>query len=283
MLFGFLQNRDFGVFRTMSSSPSDSHHRENLSNSTLRLDSEADQNQHLPGLQETNEDIDILPCSTNGDLHRLAAFVDGVNGIDVDAADWLEMLFLLSSNRKDAQQLAELTLTTYGSLGNALSRPGKELRQVLGVDRSTTAIVSMISSCMKLVLAEKLPVRQMIRSSSALLEFISIDLKHADQEISRVLYLDDRNGLLKEEEIARGTIAGMRFQAKDIAKRAITYRAAGVILAHNHLSDEATPRTIDVQATIKIKEALKSFDVFLHDHVIVARDNIFSMRDEKLI
>ena len=266
----------------MSSSRPNSHHREGLSNSALRLASEAMEGQYLPDLQEVYEE-EALPVLANGNANDLGAFAGGVDGIDADAIDCLEMLFLLSSNRNDALHLAERTLATYGSLGKAISRPGKELRERLGVSRSTAALVAMINRCMKLVLAEKLPVRQEIGSFASLMEFISIDLKHAEQETSRVLYLDEKNGLLKEEEIARGAIGSMRFRARDIAKSAIIYNAASVILAHNHLSDDPTPRAVDVQATIKTKEALKAFDVVLHDHVIVARDNILSMYDEKLI
>ncbi|MGI9355093.1 MAG: JAB domain-containing protein [Rhizobiaceae bacterium] len=213
----------------------------------------------------------------------MLATIDSFNTDDLSEIECLEMLFYLSSRRQDARMLAEAAIETYGSLGKVFERPGQELRESLGLDRSMTGLLAIAKTSMKLILTEQLPVRQEIPSFAVLMDYLALELRQADQEILRVLYLDIKNKLIKDEEVARGTVNAVYIYPKELAKRAAAFCASSIILAHNHLSDDPTPSQLDIKTTRKTKAVLESFDIVLHDHVIIARNSCFSMLREQLI
>ena len=216
-------------------------------------------------------------------LNRMLSKVESFDADDFDEVECLEMLFYLSSRRRDARCLAETAIKTYGSLAKVFQRPSSELHQLVNLDHAMTAMLAIAKSSMKHILSVKISDLQKISSYIALIDYLSLDLREAEQEILRVLYLDNKNKIIKNEEMARGTINTVPLYPKEIAKRALLYCASSIILAHNHLSDDPTPSTDDIRLTVKTKGALSLIDVVLHDHVIIARNDCFSMKNQSII
>lgn len=216
-------------------------------------------------------------------LNRIIATLDSFDTNELDEIECLEMLIYLSSRRQDARVLAENAIKTYGSLAKTIARSGKELCGILSVDHAITATLVIVKASLKFVLAADLPNRQELKSYAALIDYLALDLRHAEQEIARIIYLDAKCGIIKDEEISRGTVDNVSIYPREIVKRAANYCASSIILAHNHLSDDATPSQADIQTTLKVKRALEVFDITLHDHVIIARNCFFSMQQKNII
>lgn len=216
-------------------------------------------------------------------LNRILATVENFNTDELTEVECLEMLFYLSSRRPDARCVAEAAIETYGSLAKVFQRPAKELREFLGMDRSMTALLSIAKSSLKFVLAPKSFDRQELNSYAALMNYVALDLREVEQEILRVIYLDTKCRIIKDEEMARGTVDAVSIYPKEIARRALAYCASSVVLAHNHLGDDPTPSQADVRATAQTKGALDLLDIALHDHVVIARRSCFSMREQGLV
>ena len=216
-------------------------------------------------------------------LNRILATLDRFDTGGLCEVECLEMLIYLSARRKDARKLAEETIEAYGSLAKVFSRTGKELRETLGFDNATTSLLAVAKTSMKYILEPGIIDRQELSSYAALMDYLALDLREADQEILRVIYLDTNCKIIKDEEMSRGTVNATPIYPKEIAKRALAYCASSVILAHNHLSDDPTPSRGDVDATIKTQEALGNFDIVLHDHVIIARRRCLSMQQQGLL
>lgn len=216
-------------------------------------------------------------------LNRFLATVDSYNTNDLSEIECLEMLFYLSSRRKDSRQMAETAVEIYGSLAKVFERPGKELRELLGLDHAMTAQLAIAKTSMKFVLASGIEARRELSSYAALMDYLALQMRHAEQEILRVIYLDSKNKIIKDEEMARGTINAVEIYPKEVAKQAIAYCASSVILAHNHLGDDSKPSQPDLEATLKTKGALEYLDVILRDHVIISKQSCFSMKQQRLI
>lgn len=60
-------------------------------------------------------------------------------------------------------------------------------------------------------------------------------------------------------------------------------RAASVIVAHNHLSGIAVPSDGDIETTQQLVAAGQILGVPLQDHIIMAKDEVFSFRGHLLI
>jgi len=216
-------------------------------------------------------------------LNRIIAAVEKLDTDDFNEVECLEMLIYLSSRRRDARHLAEATLEAYGSLAKVFRQPSSELRELLRMDHAVIAIMAIVKSSMKRALRPEMIDRHTLPSYKAFVEYFTLALRSGDQEIFRVVYLDADHRIIKDEEMSRGTVDAVSIYPKEVAKRAIAYCASSVILAHNHLGDDATPSDDDIKATIKTKGALKFVDVTLHDHMIVSRRHCFSMRQRGLI
>ena len=66
-------------------------------------------------------------------------------------------------------------------------------------------------------------------------------------------------------------------------KQAVELAAVGIIVCHNHPSGKLMPSNADKQLTQKIKEAGKTLDIKLLDHLIITEKTYFSFADEGLL
>ena len=99
----------------------------------------------------------------------------------------------------------------------------------------------------------------------------------------RILFLNNRNRLLRDEEHSRGTINQIAVYPRNILRRVIEVNASAIILVHNHPSGDPTPSNEDIKMTETIRYLLQAMSVALHDHVIVGRHRCESMMSLGLI
>lgn len=62
-----------------------------------------------------------------------------------------------------------------------------------------------------------------------------------------------------------------RIPIQEVARDALVFRAAAVVMAHNHPSGDATPSQADKDATRLLNRALDTIEVRLLDHLVLAR------------
>ena len=67
-----------------------------------------------------------------------------------------------------------------------------------------------------------------------------------------------------------GTITQTAIYPREIAKLGLNFHAKNIILAHNHPTFDDRPSQADILLTRKVKQALLSVDIELHDHLIIA-------------
>ena len=98
-----------------------------------------------------------------------------------------------------------------------------------------------------------------------------------------VIYLNGRNQILKLEELFEGTLSTSAVYPREVVKRALDNNAAAIVLVHNHPSGNSTPSKDDLAITNKLKEATQSIDVSVHDHLIIAGNDVYSFADHGIL
>ena len=98
-----------------------------------------------------------------------------------------------------------------------------------------------------------------------------------------VIYLNGRNQILKLEELFEGTLSTSAVYPREVVKRALDNNAAAIVLVHNHPSGKSTPSQDDLAITKKLKEATQSIDVSVHDHLIIAGNDVYSFADHGIL
>jgi DNA repair protein RadC len=94
-----------------------------------------------------------------------------------------------------------------------------------------------------------------------------------------ILLLNNANTTIGYAKISQGGITGTVVDNRIVCKYAIESLACGVIIAHNHPSGSLNPSNSDIEVTKKLKNALKTLDINLLDHLILTSDDFYSLMD----
>ena len=106
-----------------------------------------------------------------------------------------------------------------------------------------------------------------------------------DRESFVVLFLNGRNQIIATDTLASGTISTASVFPREIVKAVLKHKSSAVILAHSHPSGNPEASRDDITITRKLRDALATIDVRIHDHLILSgnRDEFTSMADKGLL
>ena len=86
-----------------------------------------------------------------------------------------------------------------------------------------------------------------------------------------------------EETLSRGPVDQTPVYVREVINSALKHHAKAVILVHNHPSGEREPSRADIDMTAELKAALALVTVTLHDHLIVAGQDVVSFKSLGLL
>jgi len=189
----------------------------------------------------------------------------------------LEYLLTLSLPRRDTKPLAKKLIAEFGSYAAVVSALPVELQNA-GLSEGTVGAVKIAQASALRLLKAGVTGQPILSSWQALLDYLHADMAHLPRERVRLLHLNGRNMLLRDEVLAEGTINQASVHVREVIKRVLDIGAASIILVHNHPSGEPKPSRDDIALTRSIVEAARSIDVSVHDHVIIGRDGHASFK-----
>jgi DNA repair protein RadC len=85
------------------------------------------------------------------------------------------------------------------------------------------------------------------------------------------------------EILFEGTLSTSAVYPREVVKRTIDNDAAALVFVHNHPSGNPNPSQDDLTITKKLKKAVQAIDVSVHDHLIIAGNDVYSFADHGLI
>jgi len=100
------------------------------------------------------------------------------------------------------------------------------------------------------------------------------------QEYFLSITLTGASHIIEKRVVTVGTLNQSLVHPRELFADAITDRAAGIIIAHNHPSGQCFPSNEDRRVTQRIKEVSKIIGIELIDHVILTKESYFSFLDE---
>ncbi len=185
--------------------------------------------------------------------------------------------------RLAAPGAAAALLDRFGSLSGVLSASPEALASTPGVGaEAARAIRRAHDLAVRLARADIAP-RAVIGSWSALLSYVGAALRHERREQFRVLFLDVKNGLIRDETLGVGTVDHAPVYPREVIRRALELSASSVILVHNHPGGDPTPSRADIDMTRQVIEAGRLLRITVHDHLIVGGDSVASFKSLGLI
>ena len=207
---------------------------------------------------------------------------EGLRGGFVHAYEKLEFLLTFAVPRKDTKPLAKALLTRFRSLNGVVTAPPEQLKEVPGVGGRVAGFLRLIHET-GLVLDEEYLARcDLLAEPEAVKAYLKRELAWEESEYLIAFYLDGKNRLIRKGRLFRGTLDRVPGYPRELVKEALAANAASVLVAHNHPSGLADPSKADVALTRNLDKALATVGIRLHDHLVVGREMVTSLRERGL-
>ena len=190
----------------------------------------------------------------------------------------LELLLFRTFPRGDVKPLAKALLQRFGSLAGVFAASVAELCTVKGVGEAAALDIRAVHEAALRIARAPVVKRTVISSWSALLAYVRVALANEPREQFRVLYLDKKNQMIADEVMNQGTVDHAPVYPREVVRRALELSSSSVILVHNHPSGDPTPSGADVEMTRQVIEAGKALRIAVHDHLVVGREGVASLK-----
>lgn len=213
-----------------------------------------------------------------GHRARLRARLLGGDADGMADYELVEYLLALAIPRRDTKPLAKALLREFGSLAQLVSADPESLRRVAGMGDTAVAALKIVQAASLRMLKGEFRDRPLLSSWDALLDWLRADMGPIDIERVRVLYLNARNMLIRDEVMSEGSIDQSAIYVREVVKRALELGAAAIVLVHNHPSGSPEPSRQDIAITRDIAEAARKLGIMLHDHIIIGGGDHRSFR-----
>lgn len=122
-----------------------------------------------------------------------------------------------------------------------------------------------------------------INSSKDVFELFASNFSSTSYEEFWILMLNRANHIIKKINISEGGVSETIVDAKKIFSIALENKATSIVLCHNHPSGNIQPCEADIKLTKKLKEAGKTLDILVVDHIIIGIEKYYSFADEGII
>jgi len=195
----------------------------------------------------------------------------------------VELLLTLGTPRKDCKQAAKNALAKFGSLNAVMEADPKELQEIDGIGQSNVFGLKLSQTVARRYLADRVIGHDIVTSSDEVLDYLKHNLRDKKQEIFSIIYLNGRNEIVGMEELFHGSLTYSVVFPREVVKKVLKQNAAAVIFVHNHPSGNLNPSQEDIKITKKLKDAVATIDVKVHDHLIIAGNNYYSFADNNLL
>ena len=191
-------------------------------------------------------------------------------------AELLAVLLRVGSVGCSAVDNARNLLQHFGSLTAVMQASHADLTACKGMgDAAYSQFAVVLEIGRRVLLQQQQRVR--INSASDLLPILHLQFTGETVEVLYAALLDSDNQLLKLLPISRGSLSHHTVYARELAKLALQYHAAAVILAHNHPSGSLQASQADKDTTEVLQAALQLLDIRLLDHLIVTPNAYLSI------
>jgi DNA repair protein RadC len=194
----------------------------------------------------------------------------------------LEMILFMALPRRDVKPLAKKLIQNFGSFNGVFHASVRDL-MAFGLSETTSISIKAIEAASFHLMKQNVIGQPILSNWAKLLDYVQATMAHETIENFRLLFLNKKNELIVDEVQQSGTIDHTPAYPREIIKRALELSATAIILVHNHPSGDPTPSKSDIEMTLAIIAAAKPLGIIIHDHLIVSKNGVISMKNKGLI
>jgi DNA repair protein RadC len=195
----------------------------------------------------------------------------------------VEYLLAMAIPRRDTKPIAKKLLRDFGGFGGLMTADAEAIARVGEISDTAVAALKSAHAAALRLLKDEVKQRPVLSSWQSLLDYLRADMAHEGIERVRVLFLNAKNVLIRDEPMWEGSVDESAVYIREIMRRALDLHASALIIVHNHPSGDPSPSPQDIRLTRDLAEAGRHLKITLHDHIIIGAQGHKSLRAEGLI
>lgn len=201
-------------------------------------------------------------------------------GVEALSDAELLALFLRTGTRNlPVLTLSQKLLNEFGSFYNLMNASHDEFCKKEGLGTAKYTQLKAVVELSHRYLKVKMTKENYLTSPTLTHHYLANRLMDKDREIFMVIFLDNQNHVINCEEMFVGTYNCVEVHPREVARKALQYNAAALILAHNHPSGLAEPSQADRALTKKIEQVCELIDVRVIDHLVIGKGEYVSFAE----
>lgn len=214
-------------------------------------------------------------------MPREKALEYGISALDND--ELLALIIKSAYRERNVMQLADDVIDMANGFNNLLSLTYEELTAIKGIKKAKALeIMAILEISKRLSKVERIAEPEMT-SPEKVVEWLRFNLGYSNKEEFFVVYLNARSMVIKSEVMYKGNRNSAIIGIDEILRKAILLKAAAILVAHNHPSDNPTPSDADIELTSKLCQSCKMMGIPLLDHIIVSKSSYFSFKNYDML
>ncbi len=190
--------------------------------------------------------------------------------------EWLEALLFNALPRKNTNELAHALIQRFGSSYEVVNASVEELQTVPGVGLSIAAYLRNVGRLLQIHRQKHELTYQGKFNPRDFLPFVKQAYKNTIYEVLELYLLDGEGQVMKKRGFSIESIAHVTVVPEELSAFLLEKGASGVVMVHNHPHGEAVPSSADDEMTKNCQILCSMHNRLLCEHVICARDGLFS-------
>jgi DNA repair protein RadC len=183
--------------------------------------------------------------------------------------------------KSGALDLANDVLTAVGGLHGLARASVDELRCVSGIGAARASQLLAAVEAGRRTLVRGHRERPQIIEPRNVADLLIPQFGSKRVEHFGVLLLDTKHRVMRTSVVSIGSLDASVVHPREVFREATTVGAAAIVLFHNHPSGDPAPSRDDVALTERLVRAGELMGIHVLDHVIVAENRFYSMRERK--
>lgn len=211
-----------------------------------------------------------------GHRQRLRERFEKVGYLGMHDYEILELLLCLCIPRGDVKPIAKDLLSRFKNLETVFHSDPKLLIEIKGVGPQTVHFLKIMLATHQRLTQMSMHQPNILSNFSKVLDYCYTHMSFERIEEVRILYLNIKMNLIKDEVHQKGTVSESAFYIPEIIKRALDLGSSGIIVIHNHPSGDPKPSQSDFMMTLELSKATNLLNIKLHDHIIIGKNDYYS-------
>lgn len=197
---------------------------------------------------------------------------------DMPQYELLELLLTYAIPRIDVRMPSRALMNKYNAILNVISTPMEELQKIPGIGRNAAILMKVVAKITKMQYVQEMKETSIFTDDQTIANYCKMILGKKTIEELHILYLDPNGRLLEDQTHSIGAIDRANIFTTEIARHALLLRASHVVMTHNHPRHSDTLSDPDIEATRQLDIVLKTLDMRVYDHILVAGGKAVSAR-----